>query len=454
MEKPLHVGLVSLHTNPIAQPGQGDAGGMNVYIHQLAQQLAAQGTQIEIFTRATDPDGPATKLMPDGETDISSTSLATDNRQTSLPKTVAPVTVAPNIRLWKIPAGPNDLLKGDLVGIIPEFVANAHAVIAHQLEQPLDLLHSHYWLSGIAGLELAAQSQVPLVHSMHTTAQVKNAHLAPGDTPEPEHRLLGETQIIQNADLLMASAHHEKQALIERYKADPNKIQVVYPGVNTAIFHPNHTPSVEERSAESNRRHVSKLRLNLGISPDTKLVVFAGRVQKLKAPDILIKALPLLPDEVQLAIVGGPSGDPAIIPQLENLATELGVADRVQFVGPVAPETLANWYRAADVVAVPSYNETFGLVAAEALACGTPVVAANVGGLREIVQDGETGTLVPSYEPQDWAKALNDIIEHPHHRAWLAQNAAAQSGLFTWAQTAAQTLDGYQKAIQGAGRRS
>ena len=436
MEKPLHVGLVSLHTNPIAQPGQGDAGGMNVYIHQLARQLAAQGTQVEIFTRATETDGPQTKLMPDGAA-------------------VAPVIVAPNIRLWKIKAGPNDLLKGDLVGIIPEFVANTHAIIINQLEQPLDLLHSHYWLSGMAGLELAAQSQVPLVHSMHTTAQVKNAHLAPGDTPEPEHRLLGEKQIIQNADLLMASAHHEKQALIERYQADPNKIQVVYPGVNTAIFHPIRTPLVGSSGFETpigsettkNDLSTDGLKQTLRINRDSKLVVFAGRVQKLKAPDILIKALALLPDDVRLAIVGGPSGDPAIIPQLKDLATELGVADRVQFVGPVAAETLADWYRAADVVAVPSYNETFGLVAAETLACGTPVVAADVGGLREIVHDGETGTLVPSYDPQDWAKALSAIIEHPHHRAWLAQNAAAQSGRFTWAQTAAQTLDGYRRAL-------
>jgi len=405
---PLRVALLSMHTNPITQPGTGDAGGMNVYVHQLALQLAANGAEVEIFTRATDAEN------VDSETPV-------------------PIQISPGVRLWKITAGPNELLKGELAGVIPDFVEKTHSVIEEQLSSPVHLIHSHYWLSGIAGLALAEQLGIPLVHTMHTAGRVKNSRLAPGDKPEPDERLLGEHNIVAKADALMALTNQEKSDLVTKYQAAPEKVQVINPGVDKTVFHP-------EGNSLAARRE-------LGISLTDQIVLFAGRVQRLKAPDILVQALKLLPNQVRLVIVGGPSGDLEIIPALKSLAQSLGVAGRIEFVGPVPPEQLAKWYRAADVVAVPSYNETFGLVAAEAIACGTPVIGASVGGLREIIDDGVTGLLVGSYQPADWATAIASLLDDPHRRSEMAAAAAAQSGRFTWSQTAAQTLAGYRDVL-------
>jgi D-inositol-3-phosphate glycosyltransferase len=401
-----------MHTNPIAQPGTGDAGGMNVYVHQLALGLAAKGTEVEIFTRS-----------PEMDDDIGQ---PTTNAE--------PLQIAPRVRLWQIKTGASDLQKSELAGVIPDFVNKTQAVIAEQFVDPVHLIHSHYWLSGIAGLELAEQLGVPLIHTMHTNASVKNARLAPGDTPEPHSRLAGEHRIVDQANALMALTNQEKQDLVTNYAANAEKIQVINPGVDKVIFHPDG----DQIAA----------RTNLGISANDQIVLFAGRIQKLKAPDVLIKALPHLPESVRLVIVGGPSGNKKIIPALKNLAAELGVAGRVQFLGPIPPTELAQWYRAADVVAVPSYNETFGLVAAEAIACGTPVVGADVGGLREIIDDGVTGLLVRDYEGKTWADALASILALPTRRAEMSRAAAAQSGRFTWAQTAAQTLEGYHRVLE------
>jgi D-inositol-3-phosphate glycosyltransferase len=404
------VAMISLHTSPLDQPGTGDAGGMNVYVIELSRRLAQQGIAVDVFTRAT---------------------------SSALPQVVE---AADGVLVRHVAAGPFEgLTKVELPGQLCTF---AREVLRTEAMQPLghyDAVHSHYWLSGQVGALARDRWNVPLVHSMHTMAKVKNEALAEGDTPEPLSRVIGEEQVVEAADLLVANTDTEARQLIDLYDARPDDVEVIHPGVDLSVFAP---------------RGRAEARRELGLAEDAAVLLFAGRIQPLKAPDVLLRAVgvlleqdPSLRHRLVVPVVGGPSGSGLEHPTaLADLAADLGIGDVVRFVPPVSQAELAVWTSAATAVAVPSYNESFGLVAVEAQATGTPVVAAAVGGLTTVVRDGVSGLLVDTHEPRDWAASLRRLIDDPVLVARLGRGAVAHAQDFSWERTAARTLAAYERA--------
>jgi D-inositol-3-phosphate glycosyltransferase len=277
---------------------------------------------------------------------------------------------------------------------------------------------------------------------MHTMAKVKNLTLADGDVPEPEGRVIGEQQVVDAADRILANTAAEAEQLVDLYDADPEHVAVVHPGVDLDVFSPGD-------------RDLARARV--GVATDKTVLLFVGRIQPLKAPDVLVRAAaamvartPSLRDTLQVVICGGPSGSGLAHPHaLEDLAAELGVRDLVRFVPPVGRAMLADWYRAADVCVVPSYSESFGLVAVEAQACGTPVVAARVGGLPTAVADGASGVLVDGHDPVVWAEVLCSVVGDPERLARWSRAAVLHASRFGWDATADATLEVYRDALAG-----
>jgi len=393
------IAMLSVHTSPLEQPGTGDAGGMNVYVAEVARQLAARGREVEIFTRATTAAQPTL------------------------------VEMSPGVLVRHVTAGPFEgLRKDDLPGQLCAFSAGAMRTEAARPEHYYDVIHSHYWLSGQVGWLAADRWRVPLVHTMHTMARVKNLHLAADDTPEPSSREIGEAQVVEAADRLVANTDGEARDLINLYEADPAKVRVVPPGVDLDLFRPG-----DQGAA----------RAALGLPRDAKVVLFVGRIQPLKAPDVLLRATrellarhPSWAGELVVGVLGGPSGTGLARPrQLEKLAAELGITACVRFVPPVDRSTLADWYRAADLVTVPSYNESFG-----------PVVAADVGGLPFTV--GDAGLLVPTHRTGDWADAIEGLLLDPARRADLSRRAVRHASGFGWDATTDRLLEVYAEARQ------
>ena len=408
---PRRVAVLSIHTSPLDQPGTGDAGGMNVYVTEVARRLAARGVEVDIFTRATSGD---------------------------LPPTVA---MEPGVTVRHVTAGPfQGLAKEDLPGQLCAVTSGVLRAEAARPEGWYDVVQSHYWLSGQVGWLAAERWNVPLVHAMHTMAKVKNLTLAYGDRPEPEGRVIGEQQVVDAADRILANTTIEAEQLISLYGADPRRVAVVHPGVDLDVFAPGDR---------------ARARATVGVAADKTVLLFVGRIQPLKAPDVLVRAVaamvagtPSLRDTLQVVICGGPSGSGLAHPHaLEDLASELGVLDLVRFVPPVDRARLADWYRAADVCVVPSYSESFGLVAVEAQSCGTPVVAARVGGLPTAVADGVSGMLVDGHDPQVWAEALCSVVGDRARLERWSRAAVLQASRFGWDATAAATLAVYRDAM-------
>ncbi|UXA18644.1 D-inositol-3-phosphate glycosyltransferase [Mycobacterium sp. SMC-4] len=398
--EPRRVAVLSVHTSPLAQPGTGDAGGMNVYVLQTALELARRGVEVEIFTRATSSsDQPI-------------------------------VRVAPGVLVRNVVAGPFEGLdKNDLPTQLCAFTAGVLRAEATHEPGYYDVVHSHYWLSGQVGWLAADRWAVPLVHTAHTLAAVKNAALADGDSPEPPMRSVGEQQVADEADRLIVNTEHEAQQLVSLHHADPARIDVVHPGVDLDTFSPG------DRGAA---------RAALGLADGEPVVAFVGRIQPLKAPDVLLRAAARLPG-VRVVIAGGPSGSGLDTPDsLVHLAAELGITERVTFLPPQSRPDLVRVYRAADVVAVPSYSESFGLVAVEAQACGTPVVAAAVGGLPVAVRDGVSGALVDGHDIGDWARTLGAVFSD--NPAGMASAAVEHAARFSWAHTVDALLASYRRA--------
>jgi D-inositol-3-phosphate glycosyltransferase len=400
------VAFLSLHTSPMEQPGSGDAGGMNVYIRGLASALAETGIEVEIFTRSTSAGQPAVE-HPD-----------------------------PGVCVHNVMAGPpRKLPKEELPELLHSMVAEVERIRAQQPHGRYDVIHSHYWVSGVAGLELSGLWNVPLVHTMHTMAKVKNLLLHSGEQPEPRRREDGEHRIVDGATRLIANTTAEAAELVSHYGADYDHIDVAPPGVDLSVF----TPAFR---AASRTAH--------GISPDTFHLLFAGRIQRLKGPQILVNAAALLrqrrPDiNLKLTILGALSGARDF--NLSSLVSAAGLDDVVTHHPPVSAPELAGWFRAADVVAMPSFSESFGLVALEAQACGTPVIATRVGGLTRAVSHGRTGLLVNGHHASDWADALEALHDDPDTRRNMGTAAAIHAANSGWQRTAAITLDSYHAAI-------
>ncbi|MEW1615106.1 MULTISPECIES: D-inositol-3-phosphate glycosyltransferase [unclassified Streptomyces] len=435
--KPRRIAMLSVHTSPLHQPGMGDAGGMNVYIVELAKRLAAINIEVEIFTRAT-----TGSLPPEVE-------------------------LSPGVLVRHVDAGPYEgLAKEDLPAQLCAFTHGVMQAWAGQRPGYYDLVHSHYWLSGQVGWLAAQRWGVPLVHAMHTMAKVKNAALAEGDTPEPAARVIGETQIVRASDRLIANTAEEADELVRFYDADPSAVAVVHPGVNLDRFRPfpkdsgklrpGHARSGDARSARA------AARARLGLPQDALIPLFAGRIQPLKAPDVLLRSVavllerdPSLRSRIVVPVVGGPSGSGLAKPEgLQKLAARLGIADVVRFHPPVGQDRLADWFRAASVLVMPSYSESFGLVAIEAQAAGTPVVAAAVGGLPVAVRDQVSGFLIPGHDPEAYARALERFADAPELVERMGAAATAHAQSFGWDTAASATADVYTAALADYRRRA
>ena len=416
---PKRVAVISLHTSPRDQPGTGDSGGMNVYILAVAKRLSEQGIAVDIFTRCHGAGGPEVEEIASGS------------------------------HLIQVKAGPcAPVPKESLPAFLPEFLGGVvahgdelHDPAAHR-HAPYDVVHSHYWLSGWVGSRAKRIWGAPHVASFHTLGRVKNEVLAEGDWPEPRARLEGEQNVIRGADRILAPTLAEAAHLVNLYGADPGRIRVVPPGVDRGIFAPRD-------------RAEARARLHLG---DARLLLFVGRLQPFKGPDVAIKAMaeavarsPDVMRDAVLAVVGGPTGMPSghdEVSRLMELATATGVEDRVMFFPPQPHERLADFYSAAEAVLMPSRSESFGLVALEAQACGTPVIAAAADGLRYSVVDGDTGFLIPGQNPSSYADRILMLLGDSALAARLSTGAVAHAARFSWDATASDTGDVYRELLR------
>lgn len=405
------IATVMVHTSPLDQPGIGDAGGMNIYVVESAQRMVAMGVQVDIFTRRTETEQP----------DI--------------------VEISKGVRVRYFDCGHGHLTKEQLPvhisGLSKEFLR----IIRNE---NYDAIHSHYWISGKVAMPAAAELKIPLIHTMHTMARVKNLNLAEGETPEPMIRVQGETQVAAAAQALIANTDSEAASLVSLYEACPDIVHVVTPGVDLYTF----TPGQGRKTA----------RESIGTPHDALVVTFVGRIQPHKGPEVLIRATselvkhsPLMRAKLIVNIVGGASGaNSEEVERLQELTTWLGIDDVVRFAPPVPRAELPKWYRAADLICVPSYSESFGLVALEAQACATPVIATAIGGLRTAVADGISGVLVDGHDPKAWSSVIARLLQEPQRRVLLSMGAVEHASHFGWDATARGTLDIYDQVITDA----
>lgn len=394
--------VLSLHTSPLAQPGQGDSGGMNVYVRELVSALAQAGVQADVFTRRWDEESPEV------------------------------VEVEPGFRVVHVDAGRHDLAKEQLPEVVDAFADG----VGKHLEQlgDVDALHANYWLSGVAGHRLKHELDLPLVSTFHTLARVK----AETGDPEPERRVRAEAQVIGCSDAILASCGAEADQLVRLYGADPSRVELVPPGVDHAFFSPG-----DRAGARAALGH-----LRLGSGP---VLLFVGRIQPLKGLDVAVRALAALgrPDATLVAVGGASGADGAAeVARIEALIDELGVRDQVRLTAPQPHHLLSTYYRAADVCIVPSRSESFGLVALEAAACGTPVVAAAVGGLRTLVHDGRTGYLIEGRDPDAFAAKVDAVLRDPGLAAALGAETARRAKGYTWSTAAARLRRVYSDLTQ------
>jgi D-inositol-3-phosphate glycosyltransferase len=396
--------VLSLHTSPLVQPGTGDSGGMNVYVRELVSSLAQAGVPCDVFTRAWAPE-----LLPE-------------------------VVVEPGVRVVHVPAGPPaEVPKDELAALVPAFTAGVADHIRRSGD--VDAIHANYWLSGVAGHTLKHELDLPLVSTFHTLARVK----ADADVAESAQRARSETEVIGCCDAILANCDEEADDLRRHYDAPADRIEIVPPGVDNAFFSPGDRDGARAALGWTDADRISAA----GGRGATQhpVLLFVGRIQPLKGLDVAVGALAGLDDErAELVVVGGPSGPdgPAELERVLDLAGSLGVRDRLRFVEPQPHHLLSTWYRAADVVLVPSRAESFGLVALEAAACGRPVVAAAVGGLRTIVRDGATGFLVDGRDPADYAARVGELLADPALARAMAGAAWQHAKGFTWSTAAAR----------------
>lgn len=401
----MRIAMVSAHTSPLAPLGGRETGGMNVYVLELSRELAALGCNVDIFTRR---DGDLPHIEP----------------------------VAPGLRLVRIDAGPAaPIEKEAIVAHLPEFVRNLYTFAC--AAPAYDLIHSHYWQSGWAGTILARRLALPHIVMFHTLGEVKNR--ARFGEAEPTLRIRHERTIARRADAIVTASNHERQLLERYYGADPAKMHAVPCGIDLERFRP--LPRSEARA-------------RLGLPADTPILLWVGRVERLKGLEILLDAVAGLErSDAHLLIVGGDERAAPLCAELEAQARALGIADRITFTGAVDHASLPWYYSAADICVVPSFYESFGLVAVEAMACGTPVVASRVGGLTSTVIDGVTGYLIPWRCPEPFSEKLDVLLANPELRANFGRAARASVERFRWSTVARRIAEVYETALERRGRR-
>jgi D-inositol-3-phosphate glycosyltransferase len=402
------IAVIAYHSSPLIEPGAGDAGGMTVYVKALARSLAERGVSTDIFTRATSDIGRIVQLSP-------------------------------GVRVISVEAGPAAPIEKELQPLfIDDFVAGVRAFAMAQRIR-YDVVHSHYWQSGLAGRALARAWGLPLVHSHHSLGRVKNRWLAPGDAPEPESRLRGEADVMSEANVLVASTDEEWEQLACLYGASHDRLKTLHPGVDHSLF----APGLKEEA-----------RAELGLATEDAVLLFVGRIQRLKGLELAIRSVeelvPALSRDLRLVIVGGPSGRAGAdeLERLHALAAARGVAGNVMFEGPHPHSRLPSFYRAADVVVVCSHTESFGLTALEAHACGVPVVATAVGGLKHIVEDGVSGFLVERGDPATFAARLKTLLEDHAMHVEFSRAALRRSSRFSWDVAADGFLELYECLVR------
>ncbi len=394
-----NIAVVSVHTSPLARPGTRDSGGMNVYIRELSREMGRRAHTMDVFTRRVDPEIPQITVI--------------DERT----------------RVIQIEAGSPGAGKASLRDHLPDFRDGVLAFQASE-DRVYDLVHSHYWLSGWVGQGLKAVWEVPHVIMFHTLGEAKNRHHL--SEREPEYRIDGERLVAQSVDRVICAGAGEKEMLVNVYGVPANRIAVVPCGVDTERFR------VMDRA---------RVRRRLGLAIDEPVILFVGRIEPLKGIDVLLRAAAQLDGRFRLLIVGGDANDAERKGELTALASELGIFSRVTFLDAVPHGDLPLYYGAADICVVPSYYESFGLVAVEAMACGVPVVASRVGGLKETVQDGQTGYLVPWRCPEPFAERLELLLNNESLRRSLGREARAAAERFRWSEVAARVEDVYHELV-------
>ncbi len=392
----LNLALLSFHGCPVARLGEKDTGGMNVYVLQIARELARRGHRVDVYTRYHDPNDPQVVQLSD------------------------------NARVIHLKAGPYDATKEGLYSYIPEFLGNL-CNFTRASGLTYDLVHSHYWLSGRAGMTLSRQWGVPHVTTFHTLARIK-LRARVGER-EPQMRISVEKLVMDGVDAIVTATKQEKDDLVRLYQVSPHKVQVIPAGVDLELFRP-----VDKSAARQALKLVEK-----------RIILYVGRIEPLKGLDLLLRAVPQLEctRDTRLLIVGGRPGQDSELDRLKALASELGIQDRVTFTGAVQQTELPTYYSAADVFVLPSYYESFGLVALEAMACGTPVVVSRVGGLKSFVRDGETGYLIPWRCPDPFAQRIDMLLANGALREAMGKAARAKAQEMGWGGVAERMLDFY-----------
>jgi len=411
----LKVAMISYHTCPLATLGGKDTGGMNVYVREITRYLGRKCVHVDVFTRSQDEHVP--QILHD---------LGYGNR------------------VVHVPAGPeHPMPKKELASYLPQFV---EGILKFAREKGIhyDLIHSHYWMSGIAAQQLKEAWNVPIIHMFHTLGLMKNRVAQSEAEMEGEYRIDGENQVLRAADHIIAATLAEKSQLQFLYRADEGKISIIPPGVDISHFYP-----IAPDEAKS----------VIGVPQHDQMLLFVGRIEPLKGVDTLIRAIALMRSKgVQaqfphyLAIIGG---DPNVnaadmtseMRRLQALCHELGLQDMVVFLGKQAQASLPYYYSAAEVLIMPSYYESFGMVALEAMACGTPVVASQVGGLAYLVQDGVNGFVVPGGDPVALSEKLTELVSKPELRKQLGEQAATYATDYSWENITSRIQDLYTELL-------
>ena len=411
----MNIAMLSYHTCPLAILGGKNTGGMNVYVRELTRYLGQVGVHVDVFTRSENEHIPSV-----------SHDLGYFNR------------------VVHIPAGPQVFLPKEQLAEYTDIFARGVLDFASTKQIQYDLVHAHYWLSGIAGKVLREQWDVPMLQMFHTLGKIKQRIGRTAEEREGEYRINGENQVVDYADLIISATKAEKSQLVDLYNAQPKKIQIIPPGVDTHHFYP--IPSDEAKEA-------------IGITAQDKVALFVGRIEPLKGVDTLLQAMAILkrnctsfvcPD--YLIIIGGdPEGEEEKLSdemaRLQALSCELDLNDMVIFLGKRGQDTLPYYYSAAEVVVMPSHYESFGMVALEAMACGTPVIASRVGGLAHLLKDGETGFFVPAQDPEVLSQKLRSLFVNHDLRAQFGARAAAYAREFSWEVITRQMVDVYQEVL-------